>query len=181
MPGDDDTLFGNLPPGYAAMPMSRNIEDVRQSPQDYAWFMQNAYGPTNLYQASPMGGAPGGTQGFTPADMTTQDLAFTDPNDIGAYSPSFKPKFRPSRLAPYQPFDYGPNLPRASYDPAWLPGVAPGSPGWRTPPSPSGPHPHNAQPAGQGVQPPIYQDNGGGPIAAIAPHVASLLRLLGYQ
>jgi hypothetical protein len=29
MPGYDDGIFGNLPPGYAAMPVSPNIEDRR--------------------------------------------------------------------------------------------------------------------------------------------------------
>jgi hypothetical protein len=186
MAGESDVLFGNLPwlpssrdvmlgAKYQGLPTSRNVEDRRRQamqpdpdmtleqfaqrddrggldPNSDPWDPQNPYS----YPQSPMPGPPpqpspyGGPISPEPAsgagDMTWWQRYAPPSRGGGAYGAN---PYYPSGPHPasQQPFNFPP-------------GMAPGSPGWTTPPSPSGPHPAAAYPAGQGPQPPIFSPQG---------------------
>ena len=124
--------------------------------------------PTGLSQFDPMLGAgPSLAQG-------------SDAESVDPYKPSFRQNLRPSLQAPYNPFNapplpygdqrfgtdaMGPNLPRGGVDygnrasdlpyiGAHLP-IAPGDPHWTSPPSASGPHNRQGDPARPGYDSPV--------------------------
>jgi hypothetical protein len=191
MPSWLESLFGPPPPpppsrppsrgamfgmNYQTLPTSQRIVDRRQDPFDYAYWMQRApstlasqvLGEDKAYQSSMSYGS------TRPGEADPMTLAANDPllstdmgSDVAPYSPSFRPNWKapPSRQAPYQRFDVGPNLPRPSsgsaFDPEMpyagphLP-ISPGDPGWTSPPSPSGPHNRQGDPARPGYDRPGF-------------------------
>lgn len=154
---------------YHDAPESRRIEDIRQEGPDYTQLVRNAYGvdPNSAYSPS-LGGESGQQPGiFGATELPSNILAAAEGNyePSAGYQPSFNPNWRPRGPLPpvTAPPSMGPSLPGPpAYDPAWAPpGITPGMPGWRTPPSPSGPHPRSD---GGAVQPPIYSNPWGQPI-----------------
>ena len=182
MSGWSDWIFGNLPPmparpssrgallgaRYQGMPDAKaSITDRRQD-FPYAGLMQNAPGVVgnSPYSAQPVS-MPGDGSGSDPMMLAANTLDPNQPSDVAPYTPSFQQNWRPppTGQAPYRPSPVGPNLPRgpvgSSFDPempyagAHLP-ISPGDPGWTPPPSPSGPHNRQGDPARPGYDRPGF-------------------------
>jgi hypothetical protein len=169
-PSSRGSLFGmkgsSIGAGYQNLPDTRRIVDRRQEPTDQAYWMTYFQAPPDEAASYPpsLGGgsaAPGG--GGLPFDPTrTVAPLVAGLNDDGSgagYKPSFQPTYRPpyTRQAPYRAWPTGPNLPLPGYNPnsdlapigPHLP-ISPGDPGWTPPPSPSGPHNPQGDPARPG-------------------------------
>jgi hypothetical protein len=169
MSGLYDILFGNLPPppahppstgallgmNYQTMPTSPNIDDRRQDAFPYADLMRGAWGESAQYPRSPIGAGDSPGQGYDFMPEAALDISAYAPEDVAPYRPSFKPNWRvrPSGRAPYQSFEIGPNLPPPPF--VHLP-IAPGDPGWTSPPSPSGPHNREGDPPRPGYDRPSF-------------------------
>jgi hypothetical protein len=158
---------------YQGMPDTRaTITDRRQEPPPgIANAMQNAsYDPNppdywaDKYAPSLAGVAPGQPAGVgsDPMLSAAQFVDPSQPSDVAPYTPSFQQNWRspvPTH-APYRPSPVGPNLPRPGPEyttsPSDLPyigshlPISPGDPGWTPPPSPSGPHNLQGDPARPG-------------------------------
>ena len=188
-----DTIFGN-PSRRAAQPSSRGpllganyqalpdmraaITDRRRDPVDIANAMQNSsYASADDYAPSIGGVVPGQTKGAGFDPMLNAPIGDpSQPADVAPYALSFQQNWRPSPTgqAPYRPSPVGPNLPRPGPEyttsPSDLPyigshlPISPGDPGWTPPPSPSGPHNRQGDPARPG-----YGDIFSGPQSAFSP------------
>ena len=169
---------------YQQMPdANASITDNRSNPySDHAAWMKNSLNAPRDYAPSIAGG---GKQAWSDPMLTagptlSQGAIEYFPDD--PYQPSFKPNLRPAplRQAPYNPFNapplpygdqrfgtdaMGPNLPRGGVDygnrasdlpyiGAHLP-IAPGDPHWTSPPSASGPHNRQGDPARPGYDSPV--------------------------
>jgi hypothetical protein len=166
-------------PVYQAMPTSPNIDDRRPNTlsdaiQNSTW--QPEIWPGTKYQASPLGGQEPSVEPrmafnmanntaipMSPGDPildTANRLAATYPPNTSGYKPSFPQNMRTPRQTqlPYFPSPNGPNLqsgwrpggnPDLPYISPHLP-ISPGDPGWTSPPSPSGPHNPQGDPARPG-------------------------------
>ena len=177
MSGWSDWIFGNLPPppthpasqgallgmgGYQAMSASPNIDDQRQA-ADYSWWMKNFYPTDSSYSPSALGAAPSpsatlpGRDPMLDAGPMLAEGATAE--DVAPYRLSFPQNRRAQLQAPYQRFEYGPNLPSPS-TPSGLPyigshlPISPGDRGWTSPASPSGPHNQQGDPARPGYASP---------------------------
>ena len=170
------------------------ITDRRQEPVNIANAMQNssydpAPYPADKYSPSIAGVVPGQPIGVgsDPMLLAANTLDPSQLADVAPYQPSFQQNFRPrpTGQAPYRPSPVlhnsygdnigpmGPNIPRGptgtSVDPempyigSHLP-ISPGDPGWTPPPSPSGPHNRQGDPARPG-----YSDIFSSPQNAFSP------------
>jgi len=140
---------------FLALPTSPNIEDRRQDPTDYSYWMKHSPGFASTdYSETGMGGGPMTQIPLNPM-IAPDPTGGLQPSDVAPYSSSFQPgwKAQYSRQAPYRPSEFGPNLPHR--DLVHLP-ISPGDPGWTSPPSPSGPHNVRGDPPRPGYDRPVF-------------------------
>jgi hypothetical protein len=138
---------------YRGLPSSQNVDDRRQQPFDYPYSLQNPSWEDIGFTDINSGYRP--SMPFTGNNTNQwQQTALMNqwaPQDPGSYSPSFHQNYRPQAAAPYLNTPYGPNLPHPPL--AYPTPMSPGSPGWTTPPSLSGPHNPAGDPPRPGYNP----------------------------
>jgi hypothetical protein len=169
-----------------AMPDARaTVTDERQLPFDHAYWMTQApstadsqfLGESKVYRPSMQFNSARSNESDSML-LAANTLDPNQPADVAPYQPSFQPNWRPPASVPAQPpyrnFPVGPIIPRG-YDPSapydaggyqasgyqlpyigpHLP-ISPGDPGWTPPPSPSGPHNLQGDPARPGYDRPGF-------------------------